>query len=137
MPAGLDDLVLHGGHVDTLVAVYCTNLPDVPVHCVDAQTSGFARRDYAGIIAIGSVLTLNESLPKFLLRMCTFYLRSPAQMLFTVPPQEAVYEDVLTGRTSRSLGEMGYRDVLVATDVARNVVATDEGDNPYFGMRYR
>ena len=137
MPAGLDDLVLHGGNVDTLVAVYCTNLPGVPVHCVDVQTSGFARRDYAGIISIGSVLTLNESLPKFLLRMCTFYLRSPAQMLFTVPPQEAVYEDVLTGRTSRSLGEMGYRDVLVATDVARNVVVTDEGDSPYFGMRYR
>ena len=123
----------------TLVQVFRDKLPEVPVRCEDVLTSDFFGLTYDAIVAIGLVFLLDEVAQKQLLRKCVAHLRADsgrdAPLLFSAPREAVEWEDVLTGRLSRSLGEAGYRDALQGLDLQVDNYGTDEGGNAYFNLR--
>ena len=52
--------------------------------------------------------------------------------MFSAPRQECAWDDMLTGRPSRSLGEAAYREALEAVGLTLVGQRTDAGGNHYF-----
>ena len=114
------------------MAAFRDHLPDHSVRCESDETSGFYGLQFEGIIAWGLFFLLPEQTQVELFANIAAHLHPEGQFLFTAPSQIAEWQDVLTGRTSRSLGEKKYREILEQHGL--EVIATfmDEGENHYF-----
>lgn len=115
-----------------LVAEFRRRLPGTPVRCEAAETSSFFERKFDAAIAIGLVFLLDEERQRQLIQRIAAALRPGGRFLFTAPAQPATWQDIQTGRTSRSLGKEGYVALLreVGLDLVREF--TDEGENHYY-----
>jgi hypothetical protein len=59
-------------------------------------------------------------------------LRSGGRLLFTAPNESGFWPDVMTGRTSVSLGYEAYRDALQAEAMSLVGTHRDAGGNYYY-----
>ena len=115
-----------------MVAAFRGNFPGVPVVCEPAETSTFFGRRFDGIIAWGLIFLLPEAAQVALLRRAASALEPGGSFLFTSPEPACAWDDVMTGRASRSLGGDAYRAHLAAAGLAVVAEHSDEGDNHYF-----
>ena len=75
---------------------------------------------------------LPEDSQERLIRKAANALKPGGQFLFTAPYQQTEWEDVMTGRTSRSLGKEKYRKLLSASGLTVAEEFEDEAGNYYF-----
>lgn len=111
------------------------NFPGITVACEPAETSHFFGLRFAGVVAWGLMFLLPPEAQGTLIHRVARALEADGSFLFTAPEQECTWRDILTGRTSRSLGKAAYTALLA--DAGMSVVAEydDEGGNHYFECR--
>jgi hypothetical protein len=96
------------------------------------EESAFFGRHFDGVVAIGLLFLLSESLQEHVLRRAALASNPGGRFLFTAPEQECTWKDVLTGRTSTSLGAQAYRRILASAGLSVVGSYVDEGDNYYY-----
>jgi SAM-dependent methyltransferase len=119
----------------TLVAAFRNRFPRAHVICGAVEGSDFFARTFDGVLAIGLLFLLDVDTQRELIGKVAQALNADGRFLFTAPRDACTWTDVLTGRSSRSLGAEGYEAIL--TDAGLTVVDEyrDEGDNHYFDAR--
>ena len=116
----------------TLTAAFRRRFPHAHVTCEAVEESAFFTRTFDGVLAIGLVFLLDPDEQRDLVQKVAQALNPGGRFLFTSPWQECTWTDVLTGRTSLSLGADGYKAILAAAGLTLLDEYVDEGDNHYF-----
>lgn len=118
-----------------LVAAFRERFPQVQVTCEAVEHSSFFDRDFDGAVAWGLVFLLSAEAQVALIHRVASTLRTGGRFLFTSPEQACTWKDVLTGRTSLSLGAERYRATLAAAGLTPVGELEDEGENHYYDAK--
>lgn len=116
----------------SFVEAFRRNLPGVPVACETVGESAFFDRQFDGVVAWGLMFLLDEAAQRRLLRTMAGLLVPGGHLLFTSPSEVCVWNDVLTGLASRSLGAVEYRRELASAGVRIRSEYEDAGQNHYY-----
>lgn len=115
-----------------LVEAFRRRFPHAPVACEAAQHSAYFGRTFDAAVAVGLLFLLSEDDQREVIRRVANALRPGGRFLFTAPSQVWEWQDVLTGRRSRSLGAAEYERVLQASGLQLVGCLVDEGENNYY-----
>lgn len=116
----------------TLLATFRHRFPEAPAACEAAQDSTFFGRQFDGAIAVGLMFLLASEDQQKLIARVGQALKPGGRFLFSAPRNLCKWQDLQTGRQSRSLGEEEYQRLLVAAGMRVIDSYVDEGDNYYF-----
>jgi SAM-dependent methyltransferase len=118
----------------TLVEMFRSRFPAVPVQCAKVQESDFFGRTYVAAIAVGLIFLLPESDQARLISRVSQILEPGGRFLFTAPIERGAWKDVNTGLECSSLGQASYENSL--GEAGLRVVATfsDKGANNYYDV---
>jgi SAM-dependent methyltransferase len=115
-----------------MVAAFRARFPTVPVECAAAEDSDFFDRTFDGVVAWGLFFLLDAEVQCRLTAKVATVLPSGGRLLFTAPSQSCSWADVMTGRTSISLGLDAYRNALEVEGMSLVGTHRDDGDNHYY-----
>lgn len=118
----------------SLVQKFRTNLPQTPIACERFQDSDFFHRQFDAIISIGLIFLLKPDDQALLIRKSSAALTSGGRMIFSAPKQICEWTDILSGRRSRSLGEIAYATLIADADMTLVKCLADDWDNNYFDI---
>ncbi|WP_246202407.1 class I SAM-dependent methyltransferase [Spirosoma agri] len=116
----------------TLVQTFHHNFPNTPVTCEAVEDSLFFARQFDAIIAWGLLFLLPMDAQILVLRKAADALSTGGKLLFTAPSQAATWRDMMTSRTSTSLGTQAYKDLLAVWGLRLLEEFDDEGENHYY-----
>jgi SAM-dependent methyltransferase len=116
----------------TLCTAFRENFPHAPIACESAETSAFFGRTFHGVVSWGLMFLLCPDAQRDLIERIAAVLEAGGSFLFTAPVQAASWADLLTARTSQSLGETTYRSILEAAGLGLTQQGTDQGENHYY-----
>ncbi len=116
----------------SMVAAFRRNFPGIPVACEAVQDSMFFGRSFAGVLAWGLLFLLDGEEQERLIRKMAAILEPGGRLLFTAPARAGVWDDMMTGMPSRSLGAVEYRRLLAEAGVRVVGEYEDAGQNYYF-----
>lgn len=118
----------------SLVGAFRHNLPEIPVVCESVQHSSFFNRTFDGVVAWGLIFLLMPEEQRRLIQRVGDLLVPGGRLLFTAcaGTEPLVWNDVMTGLESRSLGAAEYRKLLADADLRVTREYEDEGQNHYF-----
>lgn len=119
----------------SLTAAFRQRLPEAEVACEALETSSFFGRTFDGVIAIGVMFLLPADAQQRLIHKVAGALNPGGSLLFTSPTQVCTWNDILTGRTSRSLGAESYKATCAAAGLSLAGEYEDEGENHYYEVR--
>jgi SAM-dependent methyltransferase len=121
----------------SFVEAFRRNLPGIPVACEAVKDSAFFGRTFDAAIAVGLIFLLNAEEQRRLIARVADILAPGGRLLFTscAGDQPLVWNDVMTGLESRSLGAEEYRRQLAAAGLSVIGEYEDEGQNHYFDAR--
>lgn len=116
----------------SFVVAFQRNLPGTPIICEAVQESRFFDRTFDAALAWGLMFLLKAEEQHRLIQGFADILVPGGRLLFTSTAEPAVWNDVMTGLTSISLGADRYSELL--GEVGMSVVSEykDEGENHYF-----
>jgi SAM-dependent methyltransferase len=115
-----------------LIAAFRQNLPDAAAACEPAERSNFFDRRFDGVLAIGVLFLLPEEAQAAVIRRARHALVPGGRFLFSAPREPCAWNDSLTGRPSRSLGEARYQALLAEAGFQFLESHVDSGANHYF-----
>lgn len=118
----------------TLCAAFRENFPQACIACESVEESSFFGRTFDGVLAWGLMFLLSRDSQRDLIGRIAPVLKPGARLLFTAPSEECTWIDVLTGRTSQSLGSIGYQATVEAAGLVLAPGCTDEGGNHYYDV---
>jgi SAM-dependent methyltransferase len=120
----------------SFVEAFQHNLPGVPVACESVDESLFFNRLFDGAIAWGLIFLLQPQAQRRLIQRIADILVPGGRLLFTscAGPDPLVWNDIMTGLESRSLGGTEYRRVLSEVGLCVTAEYEDEGENHYFDI---
>jgi 2-polyprenyl-3-methyl-5-hydroxy-6-metoxy-1,4-benzoquinol methylase len=116
----------------SMVAAFRARFPTTPVECAAVEDSNFFGRTFAGVVAWGLFFLLDAEDQRRLIAKVAAVLPSGGRFLFTAPSQSCSWTDVMTDRTSISLGHDEYRNTLEAEGLSLVGTLRDEGENHYY-----
>lgn len=116
----------------SLLAHFARRFPDVPTACEAVQHGGLFDRRFDGAVAVGLMFLMREDDQRKLIANVSRALRPGGRFLFSAPTQKADWEDMLTGRTSRSLGIAAYTAALEQEGMRLERCREDRGSNNYY-----
>jgi len=116
----------------SFVEAFRRNLPNTPVVCEAVQDSRFFDRTFDAVLAWGLIFLLSPEDQRRLIQRIADVLVPGGRLLFTSVAESAVWNDVMTGLESRSLGAEEYRRQLSAVRLSVTSESEDEGQNHYF-----
>jgi cyclopropane fatty-acyl-phospholipid synthase-like methyltransferase len=116
----------------TLVAVFQSRFPEIPVQCVRVQDADFFGRDYDAAISIGLLFLLSEPDQAALIARIADILVPGGRFLFTAPIEAGAWRDLCTGLECRSLGRDRYEELLINAGFRVLKTYEDEGANNYY-----
>lgn len=116
----------------TLVKAFQQNFPAMPAACEAVEDSSFFNQTFDGIIACGLLFLLLEETQATVIKKAALALKPGGKLLFTAPDTETVWNDVMTGLSSRSLGKEKYQQLITASGLTLIEEFEDEGDNHYY-----
>ncbi len=116
----------------TLIREFRKRFPMAEAVCETAESSNYFCRKFDGMIAIGLMFLLPEDAQLKLLGNVAKSLVEDGRLLFTSPDQVCTWQDILTGRQSRSLGKEVYVKELSKHGLSLVDEYIDEGQNHYF-----
>lgn len=114
-----------------LIAAFRRALPHAEAACEAVEDSRFFDRRFDAAVAIGLLFLLSEAAQAALIARVGQVLRPGGHFLFSAPRVACTWRDMLTGRTSRSLGEGAYRALMTAAGIHPVAFITDRGGNDY------
>jgi SAM-dependent methyltransferase len=116
----------------SFVAAFQRNLPGTPILCEAIQESRFFDRTFDAVLAIGLIFLLEAEDQYRLIQRFAELLVPGGRLLFTATAKPAVWNDVMTGLESVSLGGEQYRKLLGAAGLSIAEEYEDLGENHYF-----
>lgn len=116
----------------SFVAAFQRNLPGVPIICDAVQESRFFDRMFDAVLAMGLIFLLKAEDQYSLIKRFAELLAPGGRLLFTATVEPAVWNDILTGLESISLGAEEYRKLLGNAGLAVVEEYEDAGGNHYF-----
>ena len=116
----------------SMVAAFRRRFPSAQVACEAAERSRFFDRTFDGVLAVGLVFLLAADRQRQLLRRLAAALNPGGRLLFSAPHQVCVWDDLLTGQPSSSLGAEAYRRIIAACGLRLALEHVDEGENYYY-----
>jgi SAM-dependent methyltransferase len=116
----------------TMVAAFRDRFPDVPVECSAVEESAFFGRTFDGVVAWGLLFLLDTETQRRLIAKVAAVLPSGGRFLFTAPSQVWSWADLMTGRTSISLGYDAYQKALEAEGMSLVGTRLDDVENHYY-----
>jgi 2-polyprenyl-3-methyl-5-hydroxy-6-metoxy-1,4-benzoquinol methylase len=119
----------------SLAEAFRHRVPRAHVACEAIEDSRFFGRALDGVIAIGVMFLLPAEVQRCLIRRVAAALSPGGRFLFTSPAQVCEWADVLTGKTSHSLGAEEYEAALSAAGLSLVGEYEDEGENHYYDAR--
>jgi len=129
-------LVTHGIDASpTLLQQYLKRFPAALARCEAAESSSFFDRDYDGVLSVGLIFLLAPEDQILVLQRMASALKAGGKFIFTSPHQICDWDDLSTGRKSRSLGREAYVDILQRQGLSLIDEYTDEGENHYFDFQ--
>lgn len=135
----LTSTLIHAGHsvwaIDAsarLVDAFKERFPGIPVACESVEESDFFQRSFDAALMVGLIFLLPEDRQAATIRKVSSILSPGGRLLFSAPRQTGSWKDLLTQKTSWSLGAKAYRNLLEQSGFS--VVATheDEGGSHYY-----
>lgn len=115
-----------------MVAAFQRRCPDVEVVCEPVERSRLFDRAFDGALAIGLVFLLPEDSQRDLIPRMAAALKPGGRLLFSAPREACVWDDLLTGQPSSSLGADEYRRILAGAGLHLVSEHVDEGENHYY-----
>lgn len=115
-----------------MAKAFQTRFPHVPVRCETVESSAFFGQSYDAISMVGLIFLLEEDAQIRVLDRLREVLKPSGRFLFSAPEQEGQWQDLLTGRTSWSLGFERYRRALLQANFSLVSTHKDEGGNFYY-----
>jgi hypothetical protein len=115
-----------------MVAAFRANFPTVPIECAAVEESDFFGRTFDGVVAWGLFFLLDAQVQRRLVTKVAAVLPSGGKFLFTAPSQICSWSDLMTRRTSISLGYDAYRKALEAEGISLIGTNFDEAENHYY-----
>jgi SAM-dependent methyltransferase len=116
----------------SLVAAFQRNLPGTPIVCESVLESRFFNQTFDAVLAIGLMFLLKAEEQHRLIRRFADILAPRGRLLFTSTAKPAVWNDVMTGLESISLGAEEYTRLLAAAGISVAQEYEDVGQNHYF-----
>jgi len=116
----------------SLIKAFRRNFPNAPVACERVEDSTFFNRKFDAIICWGLMFLLPKDAQEKAIKKAGDALQTGSKLLFTAPARKTVWEDVLTGKPSRSLGSKKYKELLSSQGLSLIEEFDDEGENHYF-----
>lgn len=116
----------------SFVTAFRQNLPGTPVVCESVLESKFFDRTFDAVLSIGLIFLLKAEEQHHLIRRFAEALVPGGRLLFTATAQAHVWNDVMTGMESISLGAEEYRRQLSAAGLSVTSEYEDEGQNHYY-----
>jgi len=116
----------------TLVAEFGRRFPQMSVACEPVEASTFFDISFDGVVAIGLMFLLPADVQRSLIFKVASTLQRGGHFLFTSPYQVCEWEDLITGRGSRSLGVEAYTTLLSEAGLVLVGNYTGQGGNYYF-----
>jgi SAM-dependent methyltransferase len=116
----------------SFVAAFRHKLPGTPVVCESVLESRFFDRTFDAVLSIGLIFLLKAEEQHHLIRRFADALAPGGRLLFTSTVKPHVWNDVMTGTESISLGGEEYRRQLAAVGLSVTSEYEDEGQNHYF-----
>lgn len=119
----------------TLIQEHQKRFPEVPVKCETVEESSFFDKEFDGVLSVGLIFLLSSEDQISVLQKMATTLKEEGRILFTSPYQICEWDDLLTGKKSRSLGKEVY--VKILQEHGLNLVGeyTDEGENHYYDFQ--
>jgi SAM-dependent methyltransferase len=116
----------------SLVAAFQRNLPGTPIVCESVLESRFFDQTFGAVLSIGLMFLLKAEEQHRLIRRFADILAPRGRLLFTSTAKPAVWNDVMTGLESISLGAEEYTRLLAAAGISVAQEYEDVGQNHYF-----
>jgi SAM-dependent methyltransferase len=116
----------------SLVAAFQRNLPGTPIICESVLESRLFDQTFDAVLSIGLMFLLKTEEQHRLIRRLADILAPGGRLLFTSTAEPAVWNDVMTGLESISLGAEEYRELLGAAGISVAKEYEDAGENHYF-----
>jgi SAM-dependent methyltransferase len=116
----------------SLVAEFRRNFPHARVACESVLDSSFFGRRFSGAVAWGLMFLLRPDEQRRLIARIGDVLVPGGQISFTSPAAPVVWNDIMTGLESRSLGAPEYRALLAAAGIAVTREYEGEGSNYHY-----
>ncbi len=116
----------------TLIKLFQTRFPHIPIQCEPVQKSHFFNQKFDAAMAVGLIFLLTEKEQRAFINDVSKALKSGGRFLFSAPSQTAHWKDVSTGCESRSLGQKRYVEVLDKTGFRLLSTFRDAGNNLYY-----
>ncbi|HYC53138.1 MAG TPA: class I SAM-dependent methyltransferase [Gemmatimonadaceae bacterium] len=120
-----------------MLAQFRSNIPTAPAVCGAAQRLAFQDASFDGALAWGLLFLLAPDDQRRAIMELARVLTGGGALLMTAPAERGEWKDVLTDRTSVSLGADAYRDMGNAAGFDLIGESIDEGDNHYYAFRRR
>jgi len=120
-----------------LVAAFRSRFPDTEIACETAEESRFFGRRFDAILSVGLLFLLPAGRQEQVLTRFADSLVSGGRILFSAPYQTGIWDDLLTGRPSVSLGFKAYQALIEAKGMALIETHTDEGGTHYYEAQKR
>jgi SAM-dependent methyltransferase len=119
----------------SMVGAFRRNFPGTPVACESVTESSFFGRTFGGVVAWGLMFLLQPEEQRRFIEDVARILEPGGRLLFTSPYDALVWNDVMTGQESRSLGAEEYRRLLASVGLSVVSEYEDAGQNCYFDVR--
>lgn len=119
----------------TLIAEYRRNFPLAHAEHSAVEHSRFFQRKFDGIVACGLMFLLPPESQAKLIAKAASALNPGGLFLFTAPGDPVTWIDVLTRRSSISLGRAKYIELLSTHGLTIVGQYLDEGGNQYYSAR--
>jgi SAM-dependent methyltransferase len=116
----------------SLVAAFQRNLPGTPIVCESVLESRFFNQTFDAVLAIGLMFLLKAEEQHRLIQRFADILAPRGRLLFTSSAKPAVWNDVMTGLESISLGAEEYTKLLADAGISVAEEYEDVGQNHYF-----
>jgi SAM-dependent methyltransferase len=116
----------------SFVAAFQRNLPGTPVVCESVLESRCFDRTFDAVLSIGMMFLLKAEEQHRLIRRFAEILAPGGRLLFTSSAKPAVWNDVMTGVESVSLGAEEYKKLLGTAGISVVEEYEDVGENHYF-----
>ncbi|MGH7261973.1 MAG: class I SAM-dependent methyltransferase, partial [Nitrospiraceae bacterium] len=102
----------------SMVAAFRSRFPNAQVVCEAVEESSLFDRTFDGAVAWGLMFLLPTEMQRDLIHRVAGVIRQGGRFLFTAPAQVCTWNDLLTGRTSLSLGAEAYKAILADAELA-------------------
>lgn len=118
-----------------MMDVFRQRFPEIETACEPVETSRFFNRQFDAALAIGLILLLPDQTQERLIHRVREALTSEGRFLFSAPLETGSWKDLITGRTSHSLGENAYRSILKSAGFHSIRSYSDSGGSHYYAAR--